>query len=283
MSKAIFEKEFYDTFFRSLNLEQNDSICIAFSGGVDSSLLVSLCKKKWRNISLISVSFDTREIEYAKWASRVLNAPLLIANISLIELENGIEETIRLIDYDRIALLENAIGYFFVFKHASSNNFMNVLSANGLDEQFCGYDIYKKRYFLGGIEELILDLTNKAKEDQVEIEKVSNIFGVTYLCPFLEDNFIEYSEKLPLSLKILDEKDNLRKHLVRKMASLEGLPSEIVNRYKKSLQYSTGLHKSIRRLARKNGFTNKKGRQLGFESGMKAYIASIEKRIKKDL
>jgi asparagine synthase (glutamine-hydrolysing) len=279
MSTAIHENEFYDTFFKSLKLEQNDGICIAFSGGVDSSLLASLCKRKWRNISLISVSFDAREIEYANWASRVLNVPLLIINISLVELEKGIKETIKVIDYDRIALLENAIGYYFIFKHASTNNFVNILSANGLDEQFCGYEIFKKQYLLGEIEDLILELTNKAKKDQLEIEKVSNLFGVNYLCPFLEDDFIKFSEKLPMSLKIMDEEDNLRKHLVRKMASLEGLPNEIVNRYKKSLQYSTGLHKSIRRLARKKGFTNKKGRQLGFESGMKAYIVSIEQKV----
>jgi hypothetical protein len=39
------------------------------------------------------------------------------------------------------------------------------------------------------------------------------------------------------------------------------------------------LHKSIRKLARIKGYTNQKGKKLGYESGAEAFIKNLEKGI----
>ena len=58
-----------------------------------------------------------------------------------------------------------------------------------------------------------------------------------------------------------------------------GVPWDIAYREKNSLQYSSGLHRAIRLLARKNGYTNKKGKSLGYESGMKAFIMKLKNEV----
>ena len=65
-----------------------EKTCIAFSGGVDSSLLARLVYLQGYNLSLISVYFgECNEIEYTKRAAETLDGNLYNINILLEELE----------------------------------------------------------------------------------------------------------------------------------------------------------------------------------------------------
>jgi asparagine synthase (glutamine-hydrolysing) len=260
-----------------LNDKLDEKTCIAFSGGVDSSLLTQLVRAQGFDLSLISIYFgESNESEYTKKAAEILGSTLYQVDILPEELETGITHTLQTIEYDRIALLENAIGYFFVFKHTRSNGFTSVISAHGVDELYCGYDVFKRQYHETNLNKLIVKLTETAKLDKILIDRVAKLFKVTYHCPFLESDFIEYSKTVPLSQKIIDENDELRKHYIREKAIKLGVPWDIAYHKKKSFQYSSGLHKAIRQLARKNGYTNKKGRNLGYDSGVEAYIMNLK-------
>lgn len=257
----------------------NEKTCLAFSGGVDSSLLAKLIVLLGFDLSLVSVSFgEFDELEYVKKAAKLLGGVHYYSDISLTSLEKGLTHTLETIKFDRIALLENAVGYYYIFELASCNGFDTVLSAHGVDELFCGYDVFRRQFHETDINKLIVELTNTAKQDKYEINKVAEIFNITYHCPFLDDVFIDFSKLVPLSQKIIDEKDIMRKHYIREQAIRLGIPEEIAYNEKRSLQYSTGLHKAIRRLARKNGYTNMKGKSLGYESGVEAYLVSLIKR-----
>jgi asparagine synthase (glutamine-hydrolysing) len=262
----------------ALLVSYREASCVAFSGGVDSSLLASLARQKFNHITLLSIQFSgLGEEKFTRKAAEYLKSPLLMKNINLNELEEGIKETLVNIQYERVALLENGIGYYFIFKYASEYGFNYVLSANGIDELFCGYDIYRRKYRKNNLGRLINETTNTAIKDKIQIDKLGKLFGVKYICPFLSPDFIKFSRKIPLTLKIKDDKDVLRKHFIRKMAEKEGLPANIVYRRKRALQYSSGLHKSIKKLARSKGFTNQKGKSLGHESGVKAYIKTLQR------
>ena len=263
-----------------LNDKMDEKTCIAFSGGVDSSLLTRLVYSQNFFLSLISVYFgECNELEYTKRAAEIIGGNLHSIDVLPEELEKGLTHTLQTIEYDRIALLENAVGFYFIFKHAKSNGFNAVLSAHGVDELYCGYDVFRRKYHEMDLNMLIVELTETAKQDKIMIDKVAKLFDVTYHFPFLENDFIEFSKKVPLDQKIVDENDELRKHYIREQAINLGVPLVIANHEKKSFQYSSGLHRAIRLLARKNGYTNKKGKSLGFESGVKAYIMNLKNEI----
>jgi asparagine synthase (glutamine-hydrolysing) len=272
----------YETFqeiiFRTIE-PFREGTCLAFSGGVDSSLLASIFEEKFGKTTLLSVYFSEQdELDFTRRAAEFLNSPLILEKINLNELEQGVKDTLNIINYDRVALLENCIGFFFIFKYASEYGFKNVLSANGVDELFCGYDVFRRKYHEVNIMDLVEEITRTAIQDKVEIDKLASHFNLKYMSPLLEEDVVEFSKVVPISLKIRNEKDELRKHFIRIVARKKGLPAKVVYRKKRSLQYSSGLHQSLRRLARKKGFTNQKGNAMGYESGVKAYIKTLEKQ-----
>ena len=266
--------------FIRLRNKLDDKTCVAFSGGVDSSLLARMFDLLGFDLSLVSISFgDNNEIEYILKAAEIIGGELYHSGILLDELEKGLIHTIKTVEYDRIALLENAVGYYFIFKHSSRNGFNSVLSAHGIDELYCGYDIFRREYHKKDLNRLINELTETAKQDKYIIDRLAKLFDITYHCPFLDNEFIEYSKDVPLNQKIIDENDALRKHYIRAQALQLGLQENIAYRVKSSFKYSSGLHRAIRLLARKNGYTNKKGKSLGYESGVMAYITMLKKEL----
>jgi asparagine synthase (glutamine-hydrolysing) len=202
--------------------------CLAFSGGVDSSLLATFLKRKLRDITLLSINFlEYGEVEFIRKAAYEIGIPLILKNISITELEEGIKDTLRIIEYDRVALLENCIGFYFIFKYSEEIGFNYVISANGVDELFCGYDIFRSLYKKTEINELIDNLVETAQKDKVQIDKLSDYFNLDYICPFLNEKVIEYSRNIPVSLKIKNCNDFIRKHFIRKVAEKQGLPNKM--------------------------------------------------------
>jgi asparagine synthase (glutamine-hydrolysing) len=276
--KNIYEK-FSDLLYETLR-PLRAPLCLAFSGGVDSSLLATFLKRKCKDTILLSINFlEYGELDYIRKTADIIGLPIIMKNIPMKEFEAGIKHTLETIEYDRVALLENCIGFYFIFKYAKKYGFEKVISGNGVDELFCGYNIFKSQYKNFKIIELIDKLVNIALEDKIQIDKLAKFFNLEYICPFLDEDIIEYCMDIPTSLKINNCTDNIRKHFVRKIAEKEGLPMNIVKRKKKSFQYSSGLHKSIRKIARKKGYSNKKGKRLGYESGAEAYIKILEKKL----
>jgi asparagine synthase (glutamine-hydrolysing) len=58
---------------------------------------------------------------------------------------------------------------------------------------------------------------------------------------------------IPDSLKIRSPEDGLRKLILRKASADLGLPKKIAEAPKKAIQYSTGIDKCIKKLARCRG------------------------------
>jgi asparagine synthase (glutamine-hydrolysing) len=257
-----------------------EHIGIAFSGGLDSSLLAKICKDIGKTVTLLTVGFSSqRDIEISKEVSEILELPLLHTTVPLEDLEHGLRRVLSSIEYDRIPLLENCACFYFVFEMASEQKIHTTLSANGADELFCGYHMYTREFKSN--ETLMTRLMNKlvetAKKDKEQIDKLSKLFDINYNCPFLSKNLVEFALKIPIRLKIKSERDKVRKHVLRETALEVGVPRFAALRRKKAFQYSSGMHKAIQRLATEHGFTRKIAKEAGYRSVMKAYIASLRR------
>ncbi len=258
------------------SIEQND-LGIAFSGGVDSSILAVSCKDLGKRITLLTVGFSSlRDIEASKEVSERLGLNLIYETISLEDLESGIRSVLKIIKFDRLVLLENSVCFYYVFKIASQNGIETVLSANGMDELFCGYDLYRK--YSDDEEkarEVMSLLVETAKRDKVEIDKIAAFWNVDYKCPFLSERFVDFAMKIPLQYKIKGKDDELRKHILREAALKMGVPGSAAMRRKKAFQYSSGIHKAIAKLARLRGHTKGKAKALGYSGQIEAYLKTL--------
>jgi len=258
-------------------LKLND-VGVAFSGGVDSSVLAKLCGDAGKNVTLFTVGFnDETDIKVASEVAGLLGFSLHCDVVSLEELEDGLRTVLESIEFDRIVRFENCVCFYYVFRLASMHGLKTVVSANGMDELFCGYTIYKTHYGNeGSMMSLMKNLVNVAYKDKNEMDKIASLFGIDYVCPFMSEEFVDFAMSVPLDCKIRGVDDDLRKHVLRQAALSIGVPPQAALRPKKAFQYSSGVHKAITELAKNKGFTKNKAKAAGFKSEMEAYISSLK-------
>ncbi len=77
------------------------------------------------------------------------------------------------------------------------------------------------------------------------VNQISSEFGVEILQPLLALEFIRYAKTIPISDKIHDSEDLMRKHVIRKLAYEIKIPEISYTKRKKALQYGTQIHKKL--------------------------------------
>jgi len=221
---------------------------VAFSGGVDSTLLAKLVKDMGHDIHLLTIGFqDSHDINFAKEVNQILNLPHSISEIDPEKFKDVSQKINQTIKSDNLSWNENSIAFYYVAEIAQKNGLKTVVTANGIDELFCGYNSYREAIEAGEDEvvKMMNDKLKNEKEMMVAINAVTAEFGVTMIQPFLLPNFIEYAKKIPVSEKIHGPDDMQRKHPIRELAMDYGIPEVAAQKQKKALQYGSQIHKSL--------------------------------------
>ena len=221
---------------------------VAFSGGVDSTLLAKLVKDMGHDIHLLTIGFqDSHDINFAKEVNQILNFPHSISEIDPEKFKEVSQKINQTIKSDNLSWNENSIAFYYVAELAQKNGLKTVVTANGIDELFCGYNSYREAIEKGE-DEVMKMMNDKLKNEgemMVAINAVTAEFGVTMIQPFLLPNFIEYAKKIPVSEKIHGQDDMQRKHPIRELAMDYGVPEVAAQKQKKALQYGSQIHKSL--------------------------------------
>ena len=232
-------------------------IGIAFSGGVDSSLLAKVCKDVGKDVELFTVGFGKDfDVKAALSAAEELGLFDFFEIVSVEEVEKTLKKILPVIEYKKIAGLSTSIGFYHVLKLATERKIKFLISANGADELFCGYNKYTEFFpSKRKIKKYMEDIVKIAEHDKIQVQKLALTFGIKYDTPLLKKEIVEFAKTIPLEMKIKSKDDNVRKRIVRELAMDIGLPAEVAMRPKKAFQYSSGAMKAIRKLAKKNGLT----------------------------
>jgi len=223
-------------------------IGVAFSGGVDSTLLAKLVKDMGYDVHLLTIGFqDSHDINFAKEVNQLLNFPHSISEIDPEKFKEVSQKINQTIKSDNLSWNENSIAFYYVAELAQKNGLSAVATANGIDELFCGYNSYREAIEAGEDEVLkMMNMKLKNEEEMmVAINAVTAEFGVTMIQPFLLPNFIDYAKKIPVSEKIHGSDDMKRKHPIRELAMDYGIPEVAAQKQKKALQYGSQIHKSL--------------------------------------
>ena len=223
-------------------------IGVAFSGGVDSTLISKICSEMNYDVTLLTIGFpESHDILFAKHVNEYLKYPHHILEISSSDFPAISSKVNQTIKTDNLSWNENCIAFHYVSKLAKRLDLDTVITANGVDELFCGYNAYRDA-FSGG-ESQINELMNSKLDNELHMMKAVNLvsseFGVKILQPLLSPDFIEYAKTIPISEKIHDSEDLYRKHIIRKLASEIKVPELSCTKRKKALQYGSKIHKAL--------------------------------------
>jgi asparagine synthase (glutamine-hydrolysing) len=223
-------------------------IGIAFSGGVDSTLLSKICSDMGYDITLLTIGFtDSHDILFAKEVNQQLKLPHSILEIDPYSFHHISTEINHKIKTQNLSWNENCIAFYYVSNLSRDLEIDTVITANGIDELFCGYNSYRSVISEG--ESKILELMNSKLDNEIKMMKavnqIASEFNVKIIQPLLTSDFIEFAKTIPLSDKIIDSDDLLRKHIIRKLARDVGVPEISYTKRKKALQYGSKIHKEL--------------------------------------
>ena len=225
-------------------------VAVAFSGGVDSTLLARICNDLGKQVTLLTVGFSgSHDIEFAKGIAAKIKMEHRTLEIDYKNFTENLPRVRQTIKCENTSHIENCIAYLYISRLASQNKLDTVLSANGCDELFCGYDGYRRAY--GGGEAAIMKLMDEKLANEfalmAEIAAVAGQRGVQVRQPFLSKKFIEFAKTIPVDQKIRGPDDMIRKHVLRQAALAAGVPEESAMKPKKALQYGSSIHKHFKK------------------------------------
>jgi len=242
-------KKLLDTIEHSIkeNIPEK-KIGIAFSGGVDSTLISKICSNLGYDVTLLTIGFpESHDILFAKEVNQKLNLTHNILEIDSSTFQNISIQIMQAIKTDNLSWNENCIAFYYVSKLAKSLGLSIVVTANGIDELFCGYNAYRIAITEG--ESKIIEVMNSKLDNEIKMMKavnhIASEFDVKIVQPLLSSDFIEFAKTIPISEKIHDSNDLLRKHIIRKLASDIGVPEISYTKRKKAFQYGSKIHKAL--------------------------------------
>ena len=222
-------------------LEESCNSCqsnlIALSGGLDSSIITYFLKQqKPKTIAVIAEDFVSTDLTYCQMISKEMKVPLSIYNVSTATILEAVEETIKILkNFNDIEIRNNVVMYLAI-KWAKENSEKAIITGDGADELFAGYN------FL---------ISKPEKELEEEIKRVCNVMhfptqkigkalGIDVESPFLNENVIKLAKEIPANLKVKKENDKKYGKWILRKTFEKYIPKQIVWREKSPMQDGSG-------------------------------------------
>ncbi|MDA4111645.1 MAG: asparagine synthase-related protein [Thaumarchaeota archaeon] len=235
-----------------INSLRGRNATLAYSGGIDSSIAGNLIANVVSGVSLLALgkedSPDFRAVSESK-IQYPKNAKIVIEKISKSDIETTANEISKIVNVSNLAHFEDCTAFWLIARRAKEIQGVDTLvSANGPDELFCGYDRFRRIADADGLDSAEKEIKVALKSASSlgrEVKKVVSEFGLDFVEPFFQAPFVDFSLHIPINYKIILGNDLLRKRIWRYFGRTLQISEEIVTRPKKAMQYGMGLHRVI--------------------------------------
>lgn len=249
---------------------------IAFSGGVDSSLIAALAKGKESKITLYSVGLEnSHDVSQAIRAAELLGLKdcLCLRIVTQDEIESCLPKVIKAIGNVDTTQISIGTPLFIAAERAHDDGIKIMLSGQGADELFAGYHRHAKAFEKGADvlhQEIIKGMQNVGEADLKRDTAVTAANSIELRTPYLDDDVIEIGLRIAPELKIRKTGEGYKnKYILRRLAE-DVIPHEIAWKEKKAVQYGSGVHRALDKLSRAHGFR-------GIDR-LKCYLISIAEK-----
>lgn len=254
-----------------------EEVAVAFSGGLDSSIIALLAKNSGVNVKLIHVSLKNQpETKHAEKAAEALELPIYTYLYEEEEVAEALPKVLWLIEEPDPLKASIGVPFYWAAENTAKMKLKVLLAGQGADELFGGYKRYLndyRRYGSEGVQEKIFNDIAKMYENNLERDfKICNFHNVELRLPFATYSTAKFAISLPLELKINLVNEGARKIVLRRLGEKLGLPKWITERQKKAIQYATGVNKILKKLANTKGLSQKGYLQQTFKTLLKRML-----------
>lgn len=215
----------------------HNSDCIALSGGLDSSILASCIKdKKTVALGMVAKDFPSPDLVHAQLVAKSCGLKLAVITVPVDDLLSAAEDVIKILQVFNPIEIRNNIVVYLTMKFAKESGFSSIMTGDGADELFAGYNFFKR---LSG-QELQKDLARIWNVMHFPSRAISQSLGIVLHTPFLDDAMSEYAKKIPVDLKIRGENGTKYGKWILRKSFENDLPGSIVWREKSAMQDGSG-------------------------------------------
>jgi len=218
-------------------ISQCEADWISLSGGLDSSIIGHFIKDRSpKAIVVITEDFIASDLSYSQIVSKHLGIPLEIHNVRTEQILDGIENTIKILKNFNDIEIRNSVVMYMSLDALNKKGVKSVLTGDGADEIFAGYNFLLKK----SKTELTDELKRIKKIMHFSSQEIAKNFGIKIESPFLDDRVMEFAQSIPLSMKVKQKNQKVfGKYILRKTFE-DYLPTSIVWREKSPMQEGAG-------------------------------------------
>jgi len=242
-----------------------DDVAVAFSGGVDSTLVAS----GFPDAPLYVVGFEgCHDIAAAREAAAAIDRAddLIVIELSHDDLIDAVPRVAAATGRTNPMDVTIALPLLVVAERAAADGYDRLALGQGADELFGGYskvvepaDDHRvdSDTVRGAVREAVETLPGQLERDVCGLSAA----GVEPVTPFLQDRVVDAALRLPGELLATPES---RKVALRRVArETVGLPESVAGADKKAVQYGTYVSRELDRLARQNGYKRRMDDHVG--------------------
>lgn len=217
--------------------ESCKSNTLALSGGLDSSIIAYFLKNRKPNtVAIIAKDFVANDLTYCQRVSKEFEIPLTINQVSMEDILNAIEQSIKILKNFNDIEIRNNIVMYLAIKWAKEQNSTGIITGDGADELFAGYSFLINK----PQEEIEREIQRICSVMHFPTQKIGKALGIIVESPFLDKSIVEFAKTIPSEFKIRNEGNKKYGKWILRKTFEKNIPMQIAWREKSPMQDGSG-------------------------------------------
>ena len=219
------------------SLTVSDSKWVAFSGGLDSSIVAKIkSNDDISGMTIITKDFVGTDLTYSQITAKHIGIPLELKYVEINDMLSAITETIKILKNFNDIEIRNSIVSYLYLSELKEKNVSKVVTGDGADEIFAGYNFLIQKDHT----EIKNELKRMKEIMHFPSQKIAHELGMSIEMPFIGEKIIKLAETLPVNSLVNKKNEKTFGKWILRKAFESDLPSSVVWRQKTPMQDGSG-------------------------------------------